>query len=121
MLVLPIFLIAFILQLFLPWWIIGIIAFAIGAWQARSGKAAFRGGFIAIFLLWLTLSLWKSLPNHHILANRMGELFMLPAWSFNWIFVIFATAILGGLASGIAALSGYYTRQALIKRPIEKQ
>ena len=121
MLVLPIFIIAFILQLFLPWWIIGFVSFSIAAWQARSGTDAFRGGFIAIFLLWLTVSLWKSLPNQNILANRIGEMFMLPAGAFNWILMVSVTSFLGGLASGIAALSGFYCRQVLIKKRTEKQ
>lgn len=115
MLVILIFFIAFILQLFLPWWIIGIAAFAVSAWQGKSGKQAFAGGFTAIFLLWLTLSLWKSLPNEHILANRVGQMLMLPDWPFTWIFVVFITALIGGLTAGFAALSGYFVSLAFIK------
>lgn len=115
MLILPIFLIAFLLQLFLPWWIIGIVASAMAAWQARSGKHAFRGGFVAIFLLWMVMSLWRSLPNENILANRVGQMLMLPDWSFTWVFVVLITSLIGGLAAGLAALSGYLSRKAFPK------
>ena len=121
MLVLPIFLIAFLLQLFMPWWITGIIAFAISAWQARTGKHAFRGGFIAIALLWLVMSLWKSLPNDNILANRVGQMFMLPNWPFTWIIVAIITALIGGLAAGFAALSGFLVRRTFVKSETEKE
>ena len=117
MIVLPIFLIAFILQFFLPWWIIGFIAFGIALWQARSGTDAFKGGFTAIFLLWLMMSLWKSLPNENILANRVGQMLMLPDWPINWLLVSLITSIIGGLAAGFAALSGFLTRLAFAKKP----
>ena len=116
MLVLPLFFIAFILQLFLPWWIIGVIAFFLGIWQAKSGKHAFGGGFSAIFLLWLVVSLWYSLPNENILANRIGQMLMLPNWPFTWVFVVLITCIIGGLAAGSAALSGFLIRKAFIKK-----
>lgn len=116
MLVLPIFFLALILQLFLPWWIIGALAFAIAAWQSKSGAYAFKGGFTAIFLLWFMMSCWKSLPNENILANRVGQMLMLPDWPFTWLFVLLITAVIGGLAAGFAALSGFYVRKAFIKR-----
>lgn len=116
MIVLPIFLITLILQLFLPWWIIGVTAFAIAGLQAKSGKEAFKCGFTAIFLLWFMMSLWKSIPNDNLLANRVGQMLMLPDWSFNWIFVLLITAIIGGLSAGFAALSGFFAREAFMKR-----
>ena len=120
MLVLPIFFIAFILQLFLPWWITGIIAFALAIWQAKSGKHAFGSGFGAIFLLWMVISLWQSLPNENILAQRVSQLLMLPNWSFAWVFVVLITSIIGGLVAGFAALSGFLVRIAFIKKQTEK-
>jgi len=120
MIVLPIFFIAFILQLFLPWWIIGLIAFGIAFWQAETGKHAFKGGFSAIFLLWLVMSLWESLPNENILANRVGQMLMLPDWQFTWVLVLILTAVIGGLAAGFAALSGYLIRKSFIKTQAEK-
>jgi hypothetical protein len=112
MLILPIFFIAFVLQLVLPWWIIGIIAFGMAYWQAKSAGQAFRGGFVSIVLLWLVMSLWHSLPNENLLANRVGQMLMLPDWPFTWILVVLTTCMIGGLAAGFAAWSGYLVRSA---------
>jgi hypothetical protein len=119
-LVLPIFFLALILQLFLPWWIIGIIAFGISFWQAKTGKQAFNSAFIAIFLLWLTKSLWHSLPNENMLANRVGQMLMLPDWPFNWTLVLIITCVIGWLAAVLAGLSGYLVRAAFTKTRTEK-
>lgn len=97
-----------LLQFFLPWWIIGPVAFFFAAWKAKSPAHAFRSGFKAIFFLWLIIALIKTLPNENILANRVGEMLMLPHWSFNWIIVAITSALLGALASGLAAFAGYY-------------
>ena len=120
MIVITLFIIAFLLQLFLPWWIIGLAAFGIAAWQAKSSAHAFKGSFTAISLLWMVVSLWKSLPNENILANRVAQMFMLPDWSFSWILVLLITCILGGLTAGMAAVSGYLVRKAWIKKADRK-
>jgi uncharacterized membrane-anchored protein YitT (DUF2179 family) len=101
----------------MSWWIIGIISFLVAAWQARSGGEAFNCGFASIFLLWLMMSLWKTLPNENILANRVGRMLMLPDWNYNWIWVVLITAVIGGVAAGFAALSGYLMRKAFVKNP----
>ena len=105
-----------ILQFFLPWWIIALIAFAMAFWNARSAGHAFGSGFIAIFLLWIVMGLFKSVPNEHLLANRVGEMFMLPPGSFNWIVMLLATGILGGLVGGISALAGFMSGNAFKSR-----
>jgi len=116
MIVLPIFLISLALQYFLPWWIIGFVAFGISAWQAKNAGEAFKCGFSAIFLLWLMMSLLKSIPNENILANRIGQMLMLPESSFTWIIVALLSALVGGLAAGLAALTGFFSRAAFIKK-----
>lgn len=99
-----------ILQFFLPWWIIGPVAFLFAAWMAKSPSHAFKTGFNAIFIMWLIIALIKTLPNDNILANRVGQMLMLPDWSLNWIIVILLTAVAGGLVAGIAAFAGYFWR-----------
>jgi hypothetical protein len=68
----------------------------------------------------MVMSLWKSLPNENILANRVAGMFMLPDWPFAWIFVVLITCIIGGLATGFAGLSGFFVRKAFINKPTEK-
>ncbi|MDB5120145.1 MAG: hypothetical protein JWN56_1363 [Sphingobacteriales bacterium] len=113
MLFLLIFVICLVLQLFLPWWIIAPIVFCLAFWKARSAKKAFAVGFNAIFILWLIMGLVKTLPNENILANRVGQMLQLPDLSFNWMIVLLITGLVGGLASGLSALAGYYFKEAL--------
>ena len=113
MLFLLILIISFILQLFLPPWIVGIIAFILASWQARTATQAFTSGFAAIFVLWIVMCLIKSIPNNHLLANRVGQMFLLPDWKGNWVLVLLATGMTGGLMAGISALAGFYCRKVM--------
>jgi hypothetical protein len=110
-----IFLTSLLLQFFLPWWIIAPVSFGYCAWKAKSGGHAFRSGFGSIFLLWVIMSLVKTLPNDNLLANRVGALLGLPELSFNWVIVLLGTGIVGGLTAGFAALAGFYCRKAVTK------
>lgn len=104
-----------VLQFFMPWWIIGPVAFLFAAFRARSSSHAFSSGFKAVALLWTIMSLVKSLPNDNVLANRIGQMFMLPDWRFNWILVVMISALAGGLVAGLSAFSGYFWRGFLRK------
>ncbi len=105
-----------IMQFFLPWWISGIVAFSFAAWMAKNGRQAFGSGFLALFVVWVAMSLFQSVPNNHLLANRVGAMFTLPPeQSFNWAIILFITGIIGGLAAGFAALAGFYCRRAFCK------
>lgn len=105
-----------ILQFFLPWWIIAPVAFGLAFWKAASGKHAFSATFGAIFLLWVSMGLIRSIPNENLLANRVGEMLMLSLTSYNWIIVLLSTGLIGGLTAGIAALAGYCTSDAFKTR-----
>jgi hypothetical protein len=59
------------------------------------------------------MGLIRSIPNENLLANRIGEMLMLPENSFNWIIVLLVTGIVGGLAGGFSALAGFYSAAAL--------
>ena len=111
-----IFVFSLITQFFLPWWIIGPVAFVIAAWKSLTGRQAFLAGFLAIFTLWVVVALFKTLPNDNILANRVAQMFMLPPLKFNWIVMLLITGLTGGIAGGLAALSGFYFRLALARK-----
>ena len=111
-----IFICSLILQFFLPWWIIGPIAFAFAAWKSSNAWYAFRTGFLAIFCLWIIVALFKTLPNDNLLANRVGQMLMLPEMKYNWVIILFATGLIGGIAAGFAALSGFYFRMAFTRK-----
>ncbi|MDF3076639.1 MAG: hypothetical protein K0S09_528 [Sphingobacteriaceae bacterium] len=121
MLIIFIALISLLLQFFLPWWIIAPVAFGLAFWRAASGKHAFWSGFLALFLLWAVMALFKTIPNENLLANRVGQMFGFPDWAFNWIIMLLITALVGALVSGFSALAGFYCREAFLPEPQERK
>lgn len=111
MVFLLILVLAALLQHFLPWWVITPIAFG-AAWAgSKSPGKAFLSGFLAVFLLWLGMSVWLYAGNDGILAGRVGRLFGgLPGWLLPVI-----SALIGGLTAGVAAWSGFLVRNAFGK------
>ena len=101
---------SFLLQMVLPWWMVIIISFATCGLIAKTGKIAFWSPFFAIFLLWIGMALFKSLPNHNILASRVAEMFTLKAW---WLMLL-VTGILGGIVSAISGYCGYHFRKTVL-------
>ena len=95
----------------LPWWAVAIIAFIAALCAGKTSGRAFVSGFGAVFIAWLILALFKTVPNDNILATRVAHLFQLP----NWIFILIVTAFIGGLVGGMAAVSGVLVKRALGK------
>lgn len=94
-----------IAELFLPWWIISVVAFVIAfLFRFRPGKS-FLAGFCGIAIFWLTAALFCDIPNEHILSHRMAELFHLP----GYLLFMLVTAVVGGLVGGMAAMAGSLT------------
>ena len=116
MLFLLILIISLILQSFLPWWIIALVAFGLAFWKANRAGQAFASGFGALFLLWIIMGLIHTIPNENLLANRVGEMLLIPLNSLNWIIVLLVTGLIGGLVAGLSALAGFYTA-ATFRKP----
>jgi hypothetical protein len=96
----------------LPWWVVAIVAFLAALVIGKTSGRSFWSGFAAVFVGWTILSLIKSIPNENILAGRVVQLFPLP---HNWIWVLLVTALIGGLAGGMGALSGVLLKKAFRK------
>lgn len=95
----------------MPWWMPAVLCFVVALnFKLTSGKA-FLAGFVAVFLLWLSVALFKDYQNEHILSDRMAALFKL---NNRYLFMLVA-ALLGGLVSGFAALSAALMRKAFAK------
>ncbi len=112
MLFLIILILSFASGYFLPWWVVAIAAFLAAMFAGKTSGQAFWSGFGAIFIGWITLALFKSVPNNHILADRVVQLFPLP---HNWIYLLLLTGLIGGLVGGMAAMSGVLLKNALTK------
>ncbi|HET7118152.1 MAG TPA: hypothetical protein VFI29_16765 [Hanamia sp.] len=102
-----IILFSFLSCLYFPWWSIAIVAFIISALIPQKPLSSFFNGFIALFLLWGFLSLWISIQNGHILAHRVSLLIFKTDSPF---LLILATALIGALVAGFAALAASYIR-----------
>ncbi len=100
---------SFVLQLFLPWWIIAPVAFALALWKGTSSRQAFWSGFGAIVFLWAATAWVIHLRNEGILTAKIAGLFALPFPTL----MILITALVGGLVGGLAALSGFYWQRLL--------
>ena len=100
-------LLCFCACLFLPWWSIAIVSFLVAAIISQTPFASFITGFIALFLLWGILSFWISTNNNHILAHRVSLLIFKMD---NPFLLIIATALIGALVAGFAALTASYIR-----------
>jgi len=105
--------IAFITQLFLPWWIIVPVVLLCCWAKAKTASSAFIISFMSIFLLWLVMSLFLSFPNDHILANRVGLMLGLPEASYNWAVVALIATLPGALTAGFSGVSGFFLRKIL--------
>jgi len=108
-----IILVAFITQLFLPWWIIVPVVLLCCLAKAKTATSAFMISFLGIFFLWLAMSLFLSFPNDHILANRVGQMLGLHEASYNWILVALIATIPGALVAGFSGLSGFFLRKII--------
>lgn len=102
-------LLSFAVCLFLPWWSIAIAAFAVAALIPQGAAKSFLTGFTALFLLWGGLSFWISNNNEHLLAHKVSM--VLLKMDNPWV-LIFATAFIGALVAGFAALSGSFLRKS---------
>jgi len=94
-------------EYYFSWWSIAIVCFLVTfLFKLKPGKA-FWAGFWGVAILWLTISLFKDIPNHHILSQRMAGLFHLPGYSL----FILVTVLIGGLIGGLGGWSGSAVRK----------
>ena len=112
MLFLVVLLLSFLSSLFLPWWMVAVIAFLAALFIGKTSGRAFLSGFGAVFITWTVLAFFKSMPNDNMLAGRVVQLFPLPN---NWIWVLIVTGFIGGLVGGMGAFSGVLLKKAFRK------
>ena len=94
---------AYVLSLFLPWWSVMTAALATSLFISLKKAAVFFVPFLAIIIFWFVLSYFLSSGNDFTLAKRIAVLLPLNG---NPYLLMLVTAIVGGLAAGIAAIFG---------------
>jgi hypothetical protein len=97
--VIAILIVAFVLELFMPWWSIALAAFA-GGYVLKS-KANFLAGLLGIALLWFIKAVMLDASAAAPLAERVAGIF-----SLSKPLLMLVTALIGGLVGGFAAMTG---------------
>ena len=114
-----------ILQLFSPFWIIGIVALVAGVvfserprkWtfgrKKKRPSYSFLAGFLAIFLLWGSMAIWIDSSNDSLLSTRITDMLLQNeegglSQGLKPYFLILLTGTIGGLFAGAACMMGNY-------------
>ncbi|MCY7290825.1 MAG: hypothetical protein LH615_01455 [Ferruginibacter sp.] len=100
--------VSFAASLFMPWWIIAAAAFIVSFAIPQRPLLAFLSGFLALFILWIGVSLYISSANDDLLVHKMAVLFIKTD---NPILLFLLTGLIGGLVGGFGSLSGRLLRQ----------
>jgi len=94
---------AFSMGYVLPWWSIAVTGFISGVFFIQSKLLSFLSAFIAVALFWGIMALYISNANNHILAHRISLLIIKKD---NPYLLILLTSLIGGLTTGVSALTG---------------
>jgi hypothetical protein len=92
----------------LPWYSFVFTALLVAIAVHQKPWKAFLAAFLAQALLWTALALMLDIPNEHILSTKVASVLPLGG---SYIVLIIVTAVVGGLVSGLAALTGSYLRK----------
>lgn len=95
-----IFILAFVLELLLPWWSIAVAAAAGGYFFKTNGN--FFAGFLAIAFLWVGKAYVIDASSAVSLVEMVSEILLIN--SKPLLFLI--TALIGGMVGGFAAVTG---------------
>ena len=92
-----------------PWWSFAFSSLIISIAIHQRPWKAFLSGFLGLFLLWAGMAFLKDIGNEHILSVKVAQILPLGGSTFVLILV---TGLVGGLVSGLSALTGCYLRQS---------
>jgi hypothetical protein len=98
-------LLSFTACLYFPWWSISIVAFTVAIVIHQTPGMSFFTAFLALFLFWGGLSFWISRSNGYLLAHKVSSLIFKTD---SPGLLILATALIGALVAGFAAMTGSY-------------
>src|SRR4030095_9565531 len=101
-------LLSFIAGIYIPlWWFFAVVALLVALLVHQKAGKAFFAGFLGLFILLFILIFWMDSGNDGVLSTKSASL--LPFGGSKWLLIIF-TAVISGLISGFAAMSGSYLR-----------
>lgn len=94
---------------FLPWYGFVAVAFVVSVLFKQKPVASFLSGFLALFFLWVILSLLKDIPNEHLLSKKVASI--LP-FNGNSTILLIVTGFVGGLLGGFGSLTASFIKKA---------
>ncbi|TXE16414.1 hypothetical protein ES692_12860 [Psychroserpens burtonensis] len=94
---------AVLLSLYLPWWSVMVAGFVSALFFSLKKAAVFFVPFLAVFCFWAIYAFIVSSANDFTLAKKIAVLLPLGG---NPHVLILVTGLVGGLASGVAAVFG---------------
>lgn len=97
-------------QVWLPWWYLVIVAAVMSLLVGRSFRHAFLSGFLACGLVWLVYALVIGITQGNLMTVRIAELFILPASALLYV-ISFLIAAAGG---GLGAVLGFSLKRIFI-------
>ncbi|MEY8849390.1 hypothetical protein AB9K26_11270 [Psychroserpens sp. XS_ASV72] len=95
--------IAVLLSQVLPWWSVMLAGLITGLLIPLKRSAVFFVPFLAVALFWMVYAYSLSQANDFILSKKIAELLPLNG---NPYLLLLLTGIIGGIATGIAAVLG---------------
>ena len=101
-------LLGYAVPLYAPWFSFAITSFVVAIAIHQKPLKAFTAGFLGLFLLWGIHAFILDNANQHILSQKVAAIFKLGNVSFALILV---SALIGGIVSGFAALTGSFARR----------
>src|SRR3954454_4998456 len=98
--------------LFFSWWSFAFTSLIVAIVVYQAPGKSFIAGFIGLSLLWGIQAAIIDSSNDHILSQKVANILPLNGSSITLIWI---TAIIGGLISGLAALTGSFARSAALQ------
>lgn len=93
-----------------PWWICGIVSFAICFLVHPGYKTAFLISFIAVFIIWVLQAIIANQNFDTSMALVLGNLFGgIPSY-----IIYLLTGLTGGIAGGMAGIMGNWTNTLIV-------
>lgn len=98
--------VVFVGSWWLPWWWIGIPAFAVG-YREKSFFKAFFTGFLGLFLVWASTAYYFDAQAQGQVSERLAGMFGLPLSLLTYVM----TGLVGALIGSIFSLAGHSLRR----------
>lgn len=99
---------AFLLGVYLPYWVLMLFLGALAALVAGNGWTAFFAPALAVGMVWLIVPLTIIQETGSDLPHKLGEIMGL-----DQTFLFLATSLMGFFLAGLGALTGYRLRKLL--------